>query len=158
MGHWPIESSNLSLSATSSRFESSAPGCHKRMSEQPDLPDRLKHEGLSLWPYGVHEWAVPLASALDLVSEIVKDDRVVLGGDFWHVRGNRLELASEPWALRWRKRHEPWRGFVEESSRVAEAAIQSRLVYFNDVAEPVFVAIQSRDEVGYGLLATPWHE
>jgi hypothetical protein len=119
------------------------------VSDETNLPDRFRDLAVSLRPYGVFEWAVPLRVVGDLAADLASDQQAILGGDFWHIREGHLDLADAPWAMRNKRMAEPWREYVDESLRFAEAALRSRSEYFSDVADPVIVSVQACVEADY---------
>jgi hypothetical protein len=107
---------------------------------------------VSLRPYGVHESAVPLEVASDLAAALAGEQQAILGGDFWHIRDERLVVATEPWAMRFKKNDEAWGAFVDSSLNAAHSRLLWAVAHFKDVQERVLVAVQACSETEYRSL------
>ncbi|HET7420956.1 MAG TPA: hypothetical protein VFL27_11305 [Candidatus Dormibacteraeota bacterium] len=107
---------------------------------------------VSLRPYGVNESAVPLETASDLVAELAGQQKVILGGDFWHIRENRLVLATEPWAIPYKRRGQAWGAYVDGSLNAAQSRLRWAVDHFKDAQERVLVAVQACNEAQYSAL------
>jgi hypothetical protein len=117
-----------------------------------EVPTRFRSVAISLRPYGVNESAVPLEAASDLVTALAGQQQAILGGDFWHIRDNRLALATEPWAIPYKRDGEAWGAYVDGSLNAAYSRLGWATDYFKDVQERVLVAVQSCDEADYNSL------
>jgi hypothetical protein len=117
--------------------------------QESDFPDRFRDVAVSLRPYGNYELAVPLRVAPDLCADFAASGQAILGGDFWHIRGEHLDLAAHPWGMRSKSKAEPWRRYVDESLCLAQAKLVWASEYFSDVVDPVLVAVTARAEADY---------
>ena len=114
------------------------------MMAKPHMPRALQEALVSLRRYGVDESAIPMVLAPEMCRYLSSAQRAVLGGDFWTVIGDDLELAYQPWAMRAKEPTETWDRYVAESVAAARSALRARAEYFR--GQTVFVAFTSCSE------------
>lgn len=114
------------------------------------LPPDLLRDVVDLRPYGVDEWAIPVAQAKEACRVLAAAGLAILGGDYWFKLEEGFEPGFDAWAIG-SKGGEAWNDYVASALLQAEQAIDARAPRL--AGTDAYLVIVGASEWRYGRLA-----